>query len=200
MRCSPTPRRTNRRVSASTEPDPPRARNWDALAAIIAALIGVLALLVSGYTAYVQRQQVRAQVWPYLMLANYDTESAFKLLNKGVGPAIVKSMRVRVDGQPQRTWRQVTTALGLERIPLRMSTISDNVISGGEIVPMLVFGDADGYHRFRDASAHRTSVEICYCSTLGDCWLYAAAALAAQAAQTPVDSCPALADAEAFAD
>jgi hypothetical protein len=35
-------------VSASTEPDPPRARNWDALAAIIAALIGVRARLVSG--------------------------------------------------------------------------------------------------------------------------------------------------------
>jgi hypothetical protein len=143
---------------------------------------------------------VGAPGWADHNVGHDHTQTAFKLLNKGVGPAIGKSMRVRVDGQPQRTWRQVTTALGLERIPLRMSTISDNVISGGEIVPMLVFGDADGYHRFRDASAHRTSVEICYCSTLGDCWLYAAAALAAQAAQTPVDSCPALADAEAFAD
>ena len=32
-----------------------RARHWDALAAVIAALIGVLALFVSGYTAYLQR-------------------------------------------------------------------------------------------------------------------------------------------------
>jgi hypothetical protein len=31
---------------------------------VIAAGIGLLALLVAGYTAYLQRQQVRAQVWP----------------------------------------------------------------------------------------------------------------------------------------
>ncbi len=31
--------------------------------AIIATLVGFLALCVSGYTAYMQRQQVRAIVW-----------------------------------------------------------------------------------------------------------------------------------------
>ena len=47
-------------------------RNWDGVAAIVAALIGFLALLVSGYTAYIQRQQVRAQVWPYLLIGYAD--------------------------------------------------------------------------------------------------------------------------------
>jgi hypothetical protein len=187
-------------VSTLTTPQPQRTRNWDALAAVIAALIGALALLVSGYTAYVQRQQVRAQVWPYLMMASYDTESAVKLLNKGVGPAIVKSVRVSVDGKPQHGWRQVTTALGLERVPLRTSTITDNVISGGEVVPMLVFSDADAYHRFRKESTGRSGVEICYCSTLDDCWMYTAADPAARAAQVQVASCPVLAETEAFAD
>lgn len=176
------------------------ARNWDALAAVIASLIGALALLVSGYTAYLQRTQVRAQVWPYLLLASYDTENSFKLLNKGVGPAIIKSMRVRVDGKPQRTWREVTEALGLGHAPLRTSTISDNVISGGEVVPMLVFADADVYRRFRSTSRGRTAVDICYCSTLDECWAYAADDPSAQAIQKPVDSCPALADTEAFGD
>ena len=187
-------------MSTSTASDPRRARNWDALAAVIAALIGVLALLVSGYTAYVQRQQVRAQVWPYLMTANYDTESAIKLLNKGVGPAIVKSMRVLVDGKPKHGWREVATALGLERVPLRTSTITDNVISGGEVVPMLVFGDAEVYHRFRKESGSRSGLEICYCSTLDECWLYAAIDPMARAAQKQVDSCPLLSETDAFAD
>lgn len=51
--------------------------NWDAVAAIIAAFIGLLALLVGGYTAYIQRQGVqteitgvRAQVWPYLEIGD----------------------------------------------------------------------------------------------------------------------------------
>ena len=54
-------------MSGSPRGNETRARNWDALAAIIAALIGAFALVVSGYTAYLQRTQVRAQVWPYLM-------------------------------------------------------------------------------------------------------------------------------------
>ena len=34
--------------------------------AVIATLVGLCALCVSGYTAYMQRQQVRAAVWPIL--------------------------------------------------------------------------------------------------------------------------------------
>jgi hypothetical protein len=40
-----------------------RASRYDA---IIATLVGVCALCVSGYTAYMQRPQVRAAVWPIL--------------------------------------------------------------------------------------------------------------------------------------
>ena len=43
-----------------------RRRDWNGVSAVIAALIGLLALLVSGYTAVLQQQQVRAQVWPYI--------------------------------------------------------------------------------------------------------------------------------------
>jgi len=54
---------------------------------VIASLIGALALVVSAYTAYVQRQQVRAQVWPVI---EYYTGNQPKLrlwlANKGVGP------------------------------------------------------------------------------------------------------------------
>ncbi|HEU4662628.1 MAG TPA: hypothetical protein VFS55_01220 [Dokdonella sp.] len=187
-------------MSGSSNGDETRARNWDALAAVIAALIGALALLVSGYTAYLQRTQVRAQVWPYLMLASYDTENSVKLLNKGVGPAIVKSVRVTVDGKPQRTWRDVTSALGLKRAPLRTSTITDNVISGGEVVPMLVIGDEDVYHRYRHESERRSRVEICYCSTLEECWLYTADDASTRAGHEPVEACPALPPDQAFGD
>ena len=41
---------------------PRREIRYDAVAAVIAALVGMLALLVAGYTAYIQRQQVRALV------------------------------------------------------------------------------------------------------------------------------------------
>lgn len=77
-----------------------RRREWE-LGAIIAALIGLLALFVSGYTAFVQREQVRAQVWPHLLIGYSDPARELAVLNKGVGPALVKSVEITVDGKPQ---------------------------------------------------------------------------------------------------
>jgi len=39
---------------------------------VIATLVGFLALSISSYTAYMQRQQVRASVWPIL---EYNTSN-----------------------------------------------------------------------------------------------------------------------------
>jgi hypothetical protein len=50
-------------VQREAAPVGKRRRDWDAFAAVIASFIGFLALAVSAYTAYVQRQQLRAQVW-----------------------------------------------------------------------------------------------------------------------------------------
>jgi len=47
-----------------------RASRYDA---VIATLVGFCALCVSAYTAYVQRQQVRAAVWPIL---EFDSSNA----------------------------------------------------------------------------------------------------------------------------
>jgi hypothetical protein len=177
-----------------------RRGSHDGVAALIAALIGVLALFVSGYTAYVQRQQVRAQVWPYLLSANYDPEFSIKVLDKGVGPAIVRSMQLWVDGRTQRDWKQVMQALGLPPVRLRTSTVNDNVLSANETVSMIVFPNAETYQRFRDASRDRVGMEICYCSTLDECWLYSDRKPEVRAAHTSVERCPRIPVAEAFDD
>src|SRR5690348_18440803 len=105
-----------------------REIRWDAMAAIIASLVGFLALLVAGYTAYIERyiadiqtKQVQAQVWPWLVAGNNDNERSIEVLNKGVGPAIVRSAQVFVDGKPQPDWQHVLKALGRSpnRIPQR---------------------------------------------------------------------------------
>jgi hypothetical protein len=56
---------------------------------VIATVVGLLALCVSGYTAYMQRQQVRAAVWPILQFDSSNGPIQFTLANKGLGPAIV---------------------------------------------------------------------------------------------------------------
>jgi hypothetical protein len=72
---------------------------------VIATVVGLLALCVSGYTAYMQRQQVRAQVWPILEFNSSNAPDIhFSLSNKGVGPALIRNVIVRVDEQPTKNW------------------------------------------------------------------------------------------------
>jgi hypothetical protein len=176
-------------------------RRWDAIAAIVASLIGFLALVVSGYTAYVQRQQVRAQVWPYLILSNYDTDRSLNVFNKGVGPAILRTARVRVDGKPQADWDHVLDALGVAKPREHyISTIHATVLSPGDRMAIVSFDDEGVYRTFRDAALKRMQTELCYCSTLGDCWAYADSIFGNAPKVDPIAECPALPAGESFAD
>lgn len=179
---------------------PERARRWDALAAVVAALIGFLALLVSGYTAYVQRQQVSAQVWPFLLIGYADPDRSIIVLNKGVGPAQVRAVQVTVDDKPQRNWNEVLRALDLNpnMDKLQRSTISGNVMTPGERIEIVQLPDADSYERFRVAAQTRVKINICYCSTLGECWLRDRKAR--DQTTTPVEVCPAWPAEQQFRD
>jgi hypothetical protein len=153
----------------------------------VVTLIGVCALFVSGYTAYIQRQQVRATVWPIL---EYDTSNdpmiRLTVENKGVGPAIIRHVVVRVDGEPVRNWEEAMTKLlgplpqGRDHYRFSESTMNGHVLKPGESIDVLVPHDFDG-NPIKDEKSgemwtrlnkdrQRVSVEICYCSTLGECW------------------------------
>lgn len=150
---------------------------------IIATLVGVSALFVSGYTAYVQRQQVRAAVWPIL---EYSTSNVpkikFTIENKGVGPAIVRHVVVKVDGESFRNWHDALQKLiGPGEYRFTQSTISGRVFAAGESMDILVPHDFDGapltfekkdspVRAALDQERNRVEIEICYCSTLGECW------------------------------
>ena len=150
--------------------------------AIIATLVGVCALCVSGYTAYMQRQQVRAAVWPILY---FDSSNApdihFTLANKGVGPAIIRHVSVKVDDQPVRNWQQaLEVLLGPGTHHASESDMSGRVLAAGESMTVLApFGSAGKPLTFDESNPEwvkmnkdreRVTVEICYCSTLGECW------------------------------
>src|SRR5437016_6758936 len=101
--------------------------------AIIATLVGFLALCVSGYTAYMQRQQVRGAVWPILEFDSSNGPIQFTLANKGVGPAIIKHVIVKVDDQPVKNWAEVLEKiLGPGYHPGEESDMSSRVFAAGE--------------------------------------------------------------------
>jgi len=175
-------------------------QSWEVLGVSIASMIGLLALLVSGYTAYIQRQQVRAEVWPYLTLAYQDLDYKLSVFNKGMGPARVQGVRMTVDGKPQRDWKHALAALGLDSDDVGHSTLSGTVLAPGETLPVLVFPDPDAYARFRRAMSSHGRLDYCYCSTLDECWTYEDRASPAKPVMQEVAECPDLPDAEAFRD
>lgn len=127
---------------------------WDALAAIIASLVGLLALIVAGYTAYIQRQQVRAQVWPHLDIGQSTFPPSIYVVNQGVGPAIVRSVEVLVDGKPQPDWDHVFAAEGMKgEIDTQGPAINGNVLAPGSMKSWVNFEfTRDQYQSFVNAS------------------------------------------------
>lgn len=137
---------------------------------IIAALIGLLALCVSAYTAWLQRQQVRAQVWPYIETGWSQSGRYVLLANKGVGPARIETLQVFVDGKPYPNWDRVFEALGVqfEKKP-PYSTSHGIVISAGNHIQQLSLMSEADFAKF-DPLYKRLDIAACYCSSLGECW------------------------------
>ena len=158
--------------------------------AVIATFVGLCALCVSGYTAYIQRQQVRAAVWPILQ---FDSSNApdihFTLANKGVGPAIIRNVIVKVDGQPVKNWYEVLDKLvGPGQHPGSESDMSGRVFAAGETTTVftpfdpatakpLAFDKSNPLWVKINKDRDRVTVEICYSSTLGECWTVRAGGL-----------------------
>jgi hypothetical protein len=129
-----------------------------------------------------QRQQVRAMVWPILeFISSNDPDIHFTLANKGVGPAIIRHVIVKVDGQPVINWAEALQKLvGPGQPHYSESDMSGRVLSAGEQMTVFTPWSPDGKPINFDKSnplyvqmnkdRERVTVEICYSSTLGENW------------------------------
>ena len=170
-------------------PEEKQTRGASRYDAVVATLVGFLALCVSGYTAYMQRQQVRAAVWPILQ---FDSSNApnihFTLANKGVGPALIRNVIVKVDNQPVKNWDEAMTKLLWPGEHLfSESDMNGYVLAPNESITVVTLHDANNNPLVFDKSnplwvtmnkeRFRVTAEICYCSTLGECWTLRAGGL-----------------------
>ncbi len=185
-------------AAPAADPQTRRRRDWNGVSAVIAALIGLLALCVSGYTAWLQRQQVRAQVWPRLLLMSSDTQQELLVINKGVGPAVIRSLRVYVDGVAQNDWRMLGKTLGFSDDDYVQSTVNEIIISGGERYVMAHFPGEAAWKRLR-TELPRIRRRVCFCSTLDECWVVEQTIKAREEGYSPIDRCERI-EAEEFND
>lgn len=167
----------------------------------VATFIGLLALAVSAYTAYVQRQQARAQVMPILQFGTSNMPHLMVLVdNKGVGPALIKHVVVTVDGEAQPDWHHVLGKLmGPGTHHFSESDIHQLTLSANETVtiltpyddkgqPLLVGAPGSPSALFDEGRLH-IGIEVCYCSTLNDCWILSASGRGADTT-AEVRACP----------
>jgi hypothetical protein len=149
----------------------------------------------------VQRQQVRAAVWPILEFENSNTPDIHRILsNKRVGSAIVKNVIVTLDGQPAADWSEVLEKiLGPGNHHLSESDMGGHVLSPGESLTIFSPHDDNMHPLTMDTSnpvwlklnegRQRIGVEICYSSTLGESWTLRAGGKT-RGTTTATGSCP----------
>lgn len=156
-----------------------RMAQWSSLAALA---VSALALALGAYQTRLMQTQARASVWPYVVLgfrfADKGEHAGFELHveNNGVGPALVRSVHVSVDGKPVRHWsdffRQLVASgttveaslSGLHGVVIPPSTNRETAVAALKISDVeqakLAFGARD-----------RLGIDICYCSIYDDCWI-----------------------------
>jgi hypothetical protein len=99
-----------------------------------------------------------------------------------VGPALIRHVLVTVDGKPAFDWKDaMQRLLGPGHYSGTQETIGNRIVSAGERMNVFVPRDLlkgedlkvgpEGSLGARfNVARSRIGAEICYCSTLGDCW------------------------------
>src|SRR5689334_7207343 len=179
----------------------PWYREPETFIAVAALVVSVSAVAVGLYEAALQRKHDRAEVWPHLEITTYTMLSGAKLSvdNTGIGPALIKSIVVTVDGKPVHDWNEVLTQLlgHSPPAPLSNSTIAESAIRPGDKVTVVGIPNEDMPPRFWK-SVGRVAMKVCYSSVFGESWMLREAHIGERTTWTTVSECPAQREDEAF--
>lgn len=153
-----------------------RKFNADRIVAFTAILISVCALVVSFYEVRIMRTQQEASVWPYVLLnQNFNSEGfAIMAMNKGIGPAKIESLILRVDGEPLDTLNQLfVETVGAEHKfnynNYSVHGINQTVLEPGYDKHLIRLPWMPDTYKFVD-ELERVEIEVIYSSILGECW------------------------------
>ena len=154
--------------------------NHQALTAVGAMVVGLAALYVAWDQARVMRDQQHGAVFPALQIDGYSqnttdqTQVGVRISNSGVGPAIIESVTLLRDGEPQQTLSPLISRMP-EGYNQSWTSMRGRIMAPGAEVAPIEFS-----WRPERMSAEQTSefigewfrwdVEICYCSVFDRCW------------------------------
>jgi hypothetical protein len=173
---------------------------WQTLLSLAGVFTGAVALYAALNESRAVREQTAAAVWPYVQLMINDTDDgetahfALTFENVGVGPALMRSMRLNFGDEAIVSWEAATNRLFDE--PLRVGTdygqsnISRRVIAPGEMVVAFQTHDRRVVKRMQEAVyGGGVDLSYCYCSIFDSCWESRSWQSTDAAGIDPVDRC-----------
>lgn len=168
-----------------------KAFRLDFLIAIAALLVSAVSALALLYQTRVVADQYAATIWPYVSSNGRlgPRGLSIGIVNDGLGPALIQSAQLIVDGKPVPGWNaylgvllkepQVRAFFVQERAdllagkPAGGSIMADSLGPGTTIRP----GDSLMLWNFDFANApalaishHTVGIKLCYCSLNKSCW------------------------------
>ena len=150
------------------------------IVAICAVVVGLCALGVSFYQTLIMREQQRelseqrrAEMWPNVEMgvSNQGDTFRFLVVNTGIGPARIRSLRFDYNNTPIQNWDElIKNKLEKKPYSYQQSQMTQRVLPPGEIIEGLVL---EGEMAQSLAPyIYDLNATICYCSIYDDCWEY----------------------------
>lgn len=147
--------------------------------AVAGVFTGAVALYAALSESASSRRQAEAAVWPIIQLTTSDyltddsANFSVTMKNTGVGPARVKAIRLRVDGEAAQNWRRAVELMAGEAdLPFAKSFVRSRVIAAGESVDLMSTNDPTLARVAAEAaSSGAAEIDYCYCSIFDACWV-----------------------------
>jgi hypothetical protein len=162
----------------------PRSSGRQGLVATLAAATAIIVSLASLYVAWrqsvVMERQLAASVWPSLAFEHGNVSDdgktsviRFWLVNRGVGPALVRDYELQYQGVRMRDASGFLRACCRDIPAITSYVAPGRVLSAGEKVQVVRVDrteqNAAMWARLEE-ERFRLAGSICYCSALDDCW------------------------------
>lgn len=150
----------------------------DMLVGLSALLVSLVAVIVSLYSASIDREYARASVWPRLQIYRSftieDTADAkgsfsYGVSNFGTGPALIKYAEVSYKGKPIQTWQQLVEAFEGGQLIGTQSHISTTVMPANFTIKPYITQSNELMKSFLQADEY-IEIKLCYCSIYDECW------------------------------
>ena len=146
---------------------------------IAAIVVSVMTMFVYIFQAGIMMDQQHMSVWPYLEWSSTyistpdEQEFYMDVINKGVGPARVKDVKIIFEGKKYDDYTTLLQELfGKTRhdsLWIITDGVNNRVMAPGEQIRVFHVKNRNGA-RIPDVDTVPLTYSICYCSIYDDCW------------------------------